>query len=69
MTKSTEIFGIDISKDVFDVFSLEMGHHQFSNNEKGIALLLEPGKTFYEKKDEKISGDNYKFIINYVVNY
>lgn len=37
-----------------------------SNNEKGIALLLEPVKTFYEKKDEKISGDNYKFIINYL---
>ena len=40
MTKSTEIFGIDISKGVFDVFSLEMGHHQFPNNEKGFKQFI-----------------------------
>jgi len=40
MTKSTEIFGIDISKDVFDVFSLEMGHQQFSNNENGFKQFI-----------------------------
>ncbi|TCL61968.1 hypothetical protein EV196_1214 [Mariniflexile fucanivorans] len=30
MNKNTEFFGIDISKDVFDVFSLETGHNQFT---------------------------------------
>ena len=33
MIKSKEIFGIDISKEVFDVFSFETGHLQFANNE------------------------------------
>ena len=40
MNKNTEFFGIDISKDVFDVFSLEMGHNQFSNNEKGFKQFI-----------------------------
>ena len=40
MNKNTEIFGIDISKDVFDVFSLELGYYQFSNNEKGFKQFI-----------------------------
>lgn len=40
MNKNTEFFGIDISKDVFDVFSLELGHHQFTNNEKGFKQFI-----------------------------
>ncbi len=39
MIKSKEIFGIDISKEVFDVFSFETGHLQFANNEKGFKQL------------------------------
>ena len=35
MNKNTEIFGIDISKDVFDVFSSKSGHESFKNDEKG----------------------------------
>ena len=40
MNKNTEFFGIDISKDVFDVFSLETGHDQFVNNEKGFKQFI-----------------------------
>jgi transposase len=40
MNKSTEIFGIDISKDVFDVYSLEKGHHHFANNETGFKQFI-----------------------------
>lgn len=40
MNKNTEFFGIDISKDVFDVFSLEKGHDQFVNNEKGFKQFI-----------------------------
>jgi len=35
MSKSKQFFGIDISKDVFDVYSKDLGHHQFENNSKG----------------------------------
>lgn len=35
MNKNTEIFGIDISKDVFDVYSSNSGHQRFNNDEKG----------------------------------
>jgi len=35
MNKSTNFIGIDISKDVFDVYSSEQGHYQFTNNVKG----------------------------------
>jgi len=35
MSKSKQIFGIDISKDVFDVFNEEKGHLQFKNNISG----------------------------------
>lgn len=35
MNKNTEIFGIDISKDVFDVYSSKSGHQRFNNDEKG----------------------------------
>jgi len=35
MNKSKEIFGIDISKMVFDVYSEKSGHQQYSNDEQG----------------------------------
>lgn len=40
MNKNTEFFGIDISKDVFDVFSLNLGHNQFENTEKGFKQFI-----------------------------
>ena len=39
MNKDRKIYGIDISKDVFDVFSNESGHDQFKNDEKGFKAL------------------------------
>jgi transposase len=35
MDKITTIFGIDISKDYFDVWNDQLGHKKFSNNSKG----------------------------------
>lgn len=35
MNKDKEIFGIDISKDVFDVYNVSKGHHQFKNDVTG----------------------------------
>ena len=43
MGKISKKVGIDISKECFDAFSEEVGHHQFSNDEKGFRSLL---KTF-----------------------
>jgi transposase len=40
MNKDKEIYGIDISKVVFDVYSLGTGHHQFKNDEKGFKALV-----------------------------
>lgn len=40
MTKDRKIYGIDISKSVFDVYSEDEGHFQFSNSEKGFKLFL-----------------------------
>ena len=40
MNKDKEIFGIDISKDVFDVFSISQGHCQFKNDATGFKLFL-----------------------------
>ena len=40
MNKSTIFVGIDISKDVFDVYDLDQGHSQFSNDEKGFILFI-----------------------------
>jgi len=40
MTKDKEIYGIDISKDVFDVYSNSSGHVQFKNTEQGFKQLL-----------------------------
>lgn len=40
MNKDNEIYGIDISKKVFDVYSEHSGHNQFSNDERGFKLLL-----------------------------
>ena len=36
MNKSTLIFGIDISKDTFDVYNVESGHKQYGNTDGGI---------------------------------
>ncbi len=36
MGKNNKNFGIDISKDVFDVYNPEKGHIQFSNNVSSI---------------------------------
>ncbi len=35
MSKNNKNFGIDISKDVFDVYNPEKGHWQFPNNQEG----------------------------------
>ena len=35
MNKYTETFGIDISKDVFDVYGSKSGHDQFKNDAQG----------------------------------
>lgn len=35
MNKYKETFGIDIRKDVFDVYSNKIGHHQFKNDAQG----------------------------------
>ena len=35
MNKDTKYFGIDISKDVFDIYSQELGYAQYSNDKKG----------------------------------
>jgi transposase len=40
MNKDKEIYGVDISKDVFDVFSVKSGHKQFKNDEKGFTIFL-----------------------------
>ncbi len=40
MNKYKEIYGIDISKAVFDVYGSETGHTQFKNDEKGFKSFL-----------------------------
>ena len=39
MTKYKEIYGVDISKDVFDVFGSLNGHFQFKNTESGFVAF------------------------------
>lgn len=40
MNKYKEIYGIDISKNVFDVHGSKTGHNQFTNNEEGFKKFL-----------------------------
>jgi len=40
MTKGKKIYGIDISKNVFDVYSDISGHFQFNNDDRGFKSLL-----------------------------
>jgi len=40
MSKNTNYFGIDISKDVFDVTDSKDHHYQFTNNHQGFKLFL-----------------------------
>lgn len=40
MNKYKETFGVDISKDVFDVHGSTSGHNQFKNDEKGFISFL-----------------------------
>jgi transposase len=40
MNKYKEIFGVDISKDVFDVFGSKSGHNQFKNDTSGFQSFL-----------------------------
>ncbi|WP_458627094.1 IS110 family RNA-guided transposase [Winogradskyella sp. PC D3.3] len=40
MNKDKEIYGIDISKNVFDVYCESIGHIQLNNDEKGFKTLL-----------------------------
>lgn len=40
MNKYKETFGVDISKDVFDVYGSKSGHDQFKNDESGSKQLL-----------------------------
>jgi transposase len=40
MNKYKETFGVDISKDVFDVYGSKAGHNQYKNNEPGFRKFL-----------------------------
>ena len=40
MDKYKETFGVDISKDVFDVYGSEGGHSQFKNDSSGFKLFV-----------------------------
>ena len=40
MSKDKNYYGIDISKDVFDVYSRGQGSHQYSNNENGFRKFV-----------------------------
>ncbi|MBW2962936.1 hypothetical protein [Mesonia aestuariivivens] len=40
MDKYKETFGVDISKDVFDVYSSEGGHSQFKNDSSRFKLFV-----------------------------
>ncbi|MCB0462764.1 MAG: IS110 family transposase [Flavobacteriaceae bacterium] len=40
MNKDKEIYGIDVSKKVLDIYSQLTGHHQFTNEEKGFKRLV-----------------------------
>ncbi|KGL62751.1 transposase family protein [Polaribacter sp. Hel1_85] len=40
MNKYKEIFGVDISKDVFDVYGSKSGHNQFKNDVSGFKFFL-----------------------------
>ena len=40
MNKDKEIYGIDISKSVFDIYSKSKGHYQLKNDESGFKQLL-----------------------------
>ena len=40
MTKDRKIYGIDISKSVFDIYNQDTGHFQLKNDEKGFKTLL-----------------------------
>ncbi|MFT4611476.1 MAG: transposase [Glaciecola sp.] len=40
MNKYKETFGVDISKDVFDVHGSTVGHNQYSNDESGFKKFL-----------------------------
>jgi transposase len=40
MNKNNEIFGVDISKDVFDVYGSKSGHNQFKNDASGFQSFL-----------------------------
>lgn len=40
MNKDKKIYGIDISKAVFDIYNHDSGHYQLKNDEKGFKQLL-----------------------------
>jgi len=40
MNKYKEIFGVDISKDVFDIHGSKNGHDQFKKNPSGFKFFL-----------------------------
>ncbi|WP_028374940.1 IS110 family transposase [Leeuwenhoekiella sp. MAR_2009_132] len=40
MNKYKETFGVDISKDVFDVYGSESSHSQYKNDEQGFKLFV-----------------------------
>ena len=55
MEKDTPYFGIDISKDFFDVMSQKGVHYQFKNTPKGfrdfLKILLKSEAQFFKKKN------------------
>ena len=40
MNKCTDFIGVDISKLTFDVWSKDLGHHQFENNPKALLNFI-----------------------------
>jgi len=57
MNKDTLFYGIDISKDVFDVMDEKGVHYQFENNYSGF------------KKYLKLLANHSYFVTNFHLNY
>ncbi|WP_136468013.1 peptidase domain-containing ABC transporter [Flagellimonas onchidii] len=66
---NSKVYVSDPAKGKYSISFSEFKKHWLSQDEEGVAMLLEPTKSFYKTRSEGNSKNEFKYLFKYILNY